>query len=270
MNKILEQNNEKYREFIKCTNDPFYFITKYCRVLTYDKDGKMVRSTPLTLTENQKQFVKYLLDKKTFIASSPRQCGLTSGVEWVLSYFLLFGEESAKITYITHNTEALKPVREHISRTINDFLTDEDYAYVNNSNELKYKGVTINFMSGRSTQSVSFYDPDFVIVDNADFIPKENLDRWVDYCFEKDKAIAMFSSPNNGRYKEGGGMEKYIKDPRFCIRYIPFIYSDCLNNRIKNAFDVERYGNNKDDWQKICSIWPNTKDFITEMFGLFL
>jgi hypothetical protein len=75
-------------EFVKCQNDPIYFISNYVKIQQVDEDdtgSHIVKFTPYSF---QKDIINTLQENRFVIAKLPRQCGKSSVI--VCGYFLWY------------------------------------------------------------------------------------------------------------------------------------------------------------------------------------
>lgn len=76
---------EQMREYIKCMDDPLYFVDRYIKII--DVDEGVIEFHPY---EYQKKMIK-TFDKKRFtVVMAPRQCGKTTAVSGFVVWSLLF------------------------------------------------------------------------------------------------------------------------------------------------------------------------------------
>lgn len=76
---------EQVEEYLKCADDPIYFITKYVKIISLD-EGVI----PFALWDFQKDFVRLMIDNRFVIAKCPRQVGKTNTVAAFFLYSILF------------------------------------------------------------------------------------------------------------------------------------------------------------------------------------
>jgi hypothetical protein len=80
----IEFTKEQVEEYIKCSNDPVYFIKKYIKIVTLDKGLE-----PFDLYDYQENIVNTIQNNRYVIAKLPRQTGKsTTTVAWMVHYLI--------------------------------------------------------------------------------------------------------------------------------------------------------------------------------------
>lgn len=80
----IEFTKEQVEEYIKCSNDPVYFIKKYIKIVTLDKGLE-----PFQLYDYQENIVETIQNNRYVIAKLPRQTGkTTTTVAWMVHYLI--------------------------------------------------------------------------------------------------------------------------------------------------------------------------------------
>jgi hypothetical protein len=80
----IEFTKEQVEEYIKCSNDPVYFIKKYIKIVTLDKGLE-----PFELYDYQEEIVNTIQNNRYVIAKLPRQTGkTTTTVAWMVHYLI--------------------------------------------------------------------------------------------------------------------------------------------------------------------------------------
>lgn len=106
----IEFTKEQVEEYIKCANDPVYFIKKYIKIVTLDKGLE-----PFELYDYQENIVKTIQDSRYVIAKLPRQTGKsTTIVAWLVHYVLF--NQSVNVAILANKlktaTEIMKRLKE--------------------------------------------------------------------------------------------------------------------------------------------------------------
>ena len=78
---------EQVQEYIKCSNDPIYFIKNYVKIVAVDQG-----LVPFNLYNYQESLIKTLHDNRFVIGKLPRQTGKTTTVGSYLLHYVLFNQ----------------------------------------------------------------------------------------------------------------------------------------------------------------------------------
>ncbi len=84
----VEYTPEQVAEYIKCSEDPIYFILTYCKIVNIDK-GLII----FPLWEFQKEMILAFEANRFVICKMPRQVGKTTTVAAYLLWKIVFNEE---------------------------------------------------------------------------------------------------------------------------------------------------------------------------------
>ena len=81
----IQYTQDNVQEIIRCTNDPIYFITKYCKIVSLDHG-----LVPFELYGYQRNFIGTLLNNRKVISMQPRQMGKSQTVAAFILWYTLF------------------------------------------------------------------------------------------------------------------------------------------------------------------------------------
>ena len=84
-NVPIQFTQEQIEEYIKCSQDPNYFIEKYIKIVNVDKG-----LVPFKMYEFQKKIVQTVHDNRFTIAKLPRQSGKSTTVVSYILHYILF------------------------------------------------------------------------------------------------------------------------------------------------------------------------------------
>jgi len=73
VNMSMQLTEDQVREYVKCAQDPTYFIENYVKIITLDKGFVQISLYPF-----QKQVVSDINDNRRVIVKAGRQVGKTS------------------------------------------------------------------------------------------------------------------------------------------------------------------------------------------------
>lgn len=103
----IEFTKEQIDEYLKCANDPVYFIKNYIKIVTLDKG-----LVPFNLYDYQEDMVRKFHDNRYIIAKLPRQSGKSTTVIGYILHYILFNQNMSVAILANKQTTA----REMLSR----------------------------------------------------------------------------------------------------------------------------------------------------------
>jgi hypothetical protein len=113
----IEFTKEQIEEYIKCSNDPVYFIKKYIKIVTLDKGLE-----PFQLYDYQEKIVNTIQDNRYVIAKLPRQTGKTTTIVAWLVHYIVFNQNvnvailANKLKTATEIMKRLKEAYEYLPK----------------------------------------------------------------------------------------------------------------------------------------------------------
>jgi phage terminase large subunit-like protein len=84
---VMEYTEDEIKEYIKCKQDPIYFIEKYIKIVTLDHG-----LVPFKLHDYQKRIVLDFHNHRKNIVRAARQIGKTTTVAAYFTYYILFND----------------------------------------------------------------------------------------------------------------------------------------------------------------------------------
>jgi len=113
-NQNLKRSNVKHswtpnevNEWLKCSQDPEYFIEKYIKIVNVDRG-----LVNFNLYDYQKDIVKLSVNERFVICKMPRQCGKTTTLVGIILWYILF-HQNYQVAILAHK---LQQAREILSR----------------------------------------------------------------------------------------------------------------------------------------------------------
>lgn len=95
------------REYVRCQNDPVYFIKTYCKIISLDKG-----LVPFELFDYQVRFIETIHKENRVVSMQPRQMGKSQTVAAYILHYTLFNEHKTVAILANKATAA----REILSR----------------------------------------------------------------------------------------------------------------------------------------------------------
>jgi hypothetical protein len=88
VNMAMNLTEDQVREFVKCAQDPTYFIENYVKIITLDKGFVQIELYPF-----QKQVVSDINDNRRVIVKAGRQVGKTTIIVGYILWYILFNQD---------------------------------------------------------------------------------------------------------------------------------------------------------------------------------
>lgn len=106
-NVPVQFSEEQVREYIRCAQDPVYFIKNYCKIISLDKG-----LVPFQLFDYQVRFIETIHRESRVVSMQPRQMGKSQVVAAYILHYTLFNEHKTVAILANKATAA----REILSR----------------------------------------------------------------------------------------------------------------------------------------------------------
>ena len=103
-NVRIDWTPEQVKEFVKCSEDPIYFIRTYMKIVTIDHGLR-----PFELYNFQKEIVSKIINNRFVICKLPRQSGKTTTVAAMLLWHVIF-HENFNIAVLAHKAEQAQEI----------------------------------------------------------------------------------------------------------------------------------------------------------------
>ena len=84
----MQLTEDQVREFVRCAQDPLYFIENYVKIITLDKGFVQISLYPF-----QRQAITDINDNRRVIVKAGRQVGKTTMVVGYILWYILFNED---------------------------------------------------------------------------------------------------------------------------------------------------------------------------------
>ena len=95
---------EQVEEFIRCSQDPLYFIQEYINIVNIDEG--LIKFEPYDF---QKEIIELVKDERFVICKMPRQTGKTTTICAVLLWYMMF-TESFNIAILAHKSSQSRDI----------------------------------------------------------------------------------------------------------------------------------------------------------------
>ena len=106
----IEFTQEQIQEYVKCANDPIYFVNNYVKIVHVDKG--LIR---LDLYEYQERMINTFNDNRFVITKMPRQSGKSTAVVAFILYYLLFNSDK-NIAVLANKAELARELLDRVKK----------------------------------------------------------------------------------------------------------------------------------------------------------
>jgi hypothetical protein len=103
-NVPIPYSHEQIEEYLKCKNDPIYFVKNYCKIVSLDH-GLIT----FELYDYQKRFINAIHENNRVISMQPRQSGKTQTVAAYILHYVLF-EENKTVAILANKASAAREI----------------------------------------------------------------------------------------------------------------------------------------------------------------
>ena len=97
----IQYTYEQVQELMKCKDDPVYFITTYCQIVSLDSE----QFIPFELFEYQKKFIQIIEKNRKVISMQPRQMGKSQTVAAYILWYTLFNNNKT-VAILAYKSDA--------------------------------------------------------------------------------------------------------------------------------------------------------------------
>lgn len=190
-----EWTDEQVMEWIKCKEDPCYFIEKYLKIVS--EDGLV----SFKLRDYQREMVETVFYNRFTLIGTARQAGKSTTVSGLICHFILFNE--LKDVAILANKEAtakeilgkVKLAYQHLPKWIQQGVVQGGW----NETSVKLENGSRCFAAATSSDSIRGYSIDFLFIDEA-----AHIDGWDEFftstfpviSARKTSKVVLVSTPN--------------------------------------------------------------------------
>jgi hypothetical protein len=186
---------EKLQEFLKCQEDPIYFIKKYIKIISLDHG-----IVPFILYDYQVNFILALHNNRRTIGMMPRQHGKTTTVAAYLVWYVIFND--AKTVAVLANKAAaareimsrIQLMYEHLPKWLQQGVSEWNKGSISLENNSKI------FTAATSSSGIRGKSVNFLLIDECAIIPNTVADEFFTATYPTISAgqttkIALTSTP---------------------------------------------------------------------------
>jgi hypothetical protein len=167
----IEWTNESVKEYIKCSQNVSYFITKYVKIISLD-DGLI----PFDLYDFQENIANTIAERRFTIVKTPRQAGKTTTAAAVILWHVLF-KENYSIAILANKLSTSREILTRVQRAFENLPNwlQQGVLNWNKTNVELENGSTIMAASTAST-AIRGFSINFLYLDEFAFVPRNMQD----------------------------------------------------------------------------------------------
>lgn len=192
----VEYTPEQVSEYIKCSQDPIYFILSYCKIVNIDKGLIM-----FPLWEFQKEMILAFEANRFVICKMPRQVGKTTTVAAYLLWKILFNEEYSIAILANKDRQAreilgrIQLMFEHLPKWLQMGVTEW------NKGNIKLENGSEILASATSSSAIRGTSQNMVYLDEFAFVPTNIQDEFFASVYPtissgQSSKVLVTSTPN--------------------------------------------------------------------------
>lgn len=211
----IEFTKEQIDEYLKCANDPVYFIKNYIKIVTLDKG-----LVPFDLYDYQQDMVRKFHDNRYIIAKLPRQSGKSTTVIGYILHYILFNQNMSVAILANKQSTAremlsrLKLAYEYLPKWIQQGILEWNKGSIQLENGSK---ILASSTSASAVRGGSF---NMLFLDEFAFVPQNIAEEFFSSVFPTitsgvSTKVLIISTPNglNMFYKLWKGATRKEGDP---------------------------------------------------------
>jgi len=191
-----EFSKEQLAEYIKCSEDPIYFIETYIKVITID-EGLM----PFALYDFQKDIARSVFDNRFTICKIPRQSGKTATLIACILHMVLFNPSykaailANKLKTATDIMDRFKVAYENLPKWLQQGIIEWNKTSITLENGSKV------ICSSTSSSAVRGSSYNFLMLDEFAFVPEQIAEEFFTSVYPtitsgKTSKTVIVSTPN--------------------------------------------------------------------------
>jgi hypothetical protein len=162
----IQFTKEQVEEYVKCAQDPFYFIEKYMKIVTIDAGVQVIK-----LYDFQREMINKFVNEKFILAKCARQSGKTIGVESFILWSILF-KDNYRVGMFANKFDTSKKILKEIKYSYEQlpmWLQQGVVTWNKHSIELENgSSITASSTSGDAGRSRTY---NLVFLDEFAFVP---------------------------------------------------------------------------------------------------
>ena len=188
--------DEQVEEFIKCSNDPVYFITHYIKIISLDKG-----LVPFDLYDFQEDMVERFHAHRFNIAKLPRQSGKSTVVTAYLLWYTLFND-NVNVAILANKAATAREMLQRLQLSYENLPNWMQQGVVNwNRGSLELENGSKIMAASTSASAVRGMSFNIIFLDEFAFIPNHIADQFFSSVYPtissgKSTKVIIISTPH--------------------------------------------------------------------------
>lgn len=170
----FEYSYEQVQEIIKCKDDPIYFITTYCKIVSLDSEELI----PFLLYPYQEKFINTLQDNRRVISMQPRQMGKSQTVAAYVLWYTLFNNNKEVAILANKSDAAMEILSRYQLMYENVPLWMQQGIKTWNKGDVELENGSSVFTAATSSAGIRGKSVNLLYVDEAAIIPNNIADQF--------------------------------------------------------------------------------------------
>ena len=191
-----EWTEEELAEYVKCSNDPEYFIEKHIKVVHVD-----LGVVPFNMYDFQKDMVKSIHNNRFSIFCTPRQVGKSTTVVSYFLWYILFNED-VNIAILANNGSLARDILGRLQlayENLPKYMQQGVLIWNKGNNELENGSKII--ASSTSSSAIRGGSYNMILLDEFAFVPPNIADEFMASVYPTISSgtstkIVIVSTPN--------------------------------------------------------------------------
>ena len=188
--------DEQVKEFIKCSQDPVYFITHYIKIISLDKG-----LVPFDLYDFQEDMVERFHAHRFNIAKLPRQSGKSTVVTAYLLWYTLFND-NVNVAILANKAATAREMLQRLQLSYENLPNWMQQGVVNwNRGSLELENGSKIMAASTSASAVRGMSFNIIFLDEFAFIPNHIADQFFSSVYPtissgKSTKVIIISTPH--------------------------------------------------------------------------
>lgn len=162
----IEFTPHQLDEYVKCKQDPIYFISNYCKIISLDRG-----LIPFELFPYQERFIRSLHENRMVISMQSRQMGKTQTVAAYIVWYLLFNDDKT-VAILANKAAAAREIMSRVQLMIEHLPKWLQQGVVEwNKGNIAFENNSKAFTAATSSSGIRGRSVNLLYVDEVSVVP---------------------------------------------------------------------------------------------------